>query len=124
MTDELKALLERIQAAGGPLEVDGDFFAAHWPAPRGDTTSNLRYALDHAEALIVHALKLDVRRRGHSWSSAGGHMDFHTVAVYPCGFPRPGEVPPAPLTKSLHKHEVIAWCRAWLATFGKGQVAA
>src|SRR5690625_6122570 len=111
MSTDLTKLIDRIADAGGPSTLrDHDEWKAHLKGREGLavlwTPEELRPGTS-AEALLIHALKLDARARGFRLDVIGD-KDRHSVYLYSDGHP---------FASAVHDDEATAWCLAWLAAF-------
>lgn len=110
MTEELLSLLRRVHAAGGPIRFDDDDElvirladgALHSPDWQEDWDS-------HREAVLIHALLLDVIGRGAEFglSFSRGEQEHKAVVILRDG-----------TTSEVDDDSAaVAMARAWLAAF-------
>lgn len=114
MNPELEALLKRIEAAGGPVEVDPFDMCFYLKEPYGCAWDRVGHDDIIDTALLIHALKLDALTRGVR-SRTAHEPGRHRVWLYD----EPGDQVGA----AGHESEATAWCLAWLAAFEQEEAA-
>lgn len=120
MTDELRSLLRRVHAAGGPVEVNasGEVVFAQL-GPRCEVTLDLEAGSREQprnDALLIHALKLDAQQRdarlATDWILDNDRWMCGVSTMRNYGGGQSSES-----TMSLHEDEATAHCLAWLDAF-------